>query len=310
LDFQLTPDVLIPRPETELLVDRAISWFKLHPSRRHAIDIGTGSGCIGISLAKNIPDLHLILTDISSQALEVARINAEKHGVSDRLEFRLADLMDGIRGPFDLICANLPYIPTPILLTLPALEKEPPVALDGGSTGTELIVRLLEQARQHLTSGGLLLLEIESSQGDDVKFLVQSSYPFSKVHLLQDLAGRDRCLELERSNQLVHICHRDEWLSAQQIGKYQDASLEHDGFIHCSQPEQVLDVANRYYRDVSDLILLWLDSEKLVSELRWESVAGIIYPHVFGFIDLDAVSAVSDLLPDSDGVFRNIKMPG
>ncbi len=84
------------------MVERGINWLRLHPPRRKAVDVGTGSGCIGITLAKNIPDLHLLLTDISSQALNVARINAEKYELLDRMEFLQADLLDGVAGPFDL----------------------------------------------------------------------------------------------------------------------------------------------------------------------------------------------------------------
>ena len=168
-DFHLTPAVLIPRPETELLVERAISWLNLHPTRRHAIDVGTGSGCIGVSLAKTIPDLHMLLTDISLEALNVAQQNAKILGLSNRLEFIQANLLDGISTPVDMICANLPYIPTALLMTLPVFRKEPRSALDGGLSGTVLIGKLLEQAKNQLLCGGLLLLEIESSQGEGCK---------------------------------------------------------------------------------------------------------------------------------------------
>src|SRR4030042_1414417 len=131
-DFHLTPDVLIPRPETELLVERGISWLQNHPNQCMVIDVGTGSGCIGIALAKNITDLSVFMTDISPNALNVARINAKKYGLSDRLEFRLTDLLDGITGQYDLICANLPYIPSQVLSKLPVAESEPLLALDGG----------------------------------------------------------------------------------------------------------------------------------------------------------------------------------
>jgi release factor glutamine methyltransferase len=309
-DIILTPDVLIPRPETEMLVERAINWLKYHPHKRNAIDVGTGSGCIGISLAKHIPDLHLVLTDISSEALEVARSNAAKHGVSDQLEFRQANLMDGISGPFDLICANLPYIPTSLVNSLPVGGTEPRRALDGGFSGTELIEKMLGQSRGQLIFDGLMLLEIESSQGAKVIAMAQSLYPLSSVSVLKDLSHRDRCLEIVRPNLLVHICPRNEWLNAQRTGIYKDASLMKDGYIHCSQPEQVLEVAKRFYRGISELVLLWLDPEKLASELRWENVAGTLFPHVYGPINLDAVISISDLLREDNGVFRNIRLPG
>jgi release factor glutamine methyltransferase len=310
MDFHLTPDVLIPRPETELLVERAIHWLRLHPRRRKALDVGTGSGCIGISLANHIPDLHLLLTDISSEALAIARINAEKYGLLERLEFLQADLMDGVSRPFDLICANLPYIPTQVLMKLPVAEREPLLALDGGFSGTELINRLLAQARSQLISGGLILMEIESSQGDNIKALAQATYLGSKVQILKDLSGMDRCVEIERPNQIIHLCQRVAWHDAQRKGMYQGNSLEKEGFIHCSQPDQILEVANRYYQGVQDLILLWIDPDRVSAEIRWEQSDNALFPHIYGPIDLDAVIVVTDLVPDIDGTYRVFQLPG
>jgi release factor glutamine methyltransferase len=103
LDFHLSPDVLIPRPETEMLVERGINWLHNHPDQRTAIDVGTGSGCIGISLAMSVPDLSVLMTDISPIALNVAQVNANKFDLSGRLTFRSTDLL-GIVEHFDLIC--------------------------------------------------------------------------------------------------------------------------------------------------------------------------------------------------------------
>ena len=111
LEFEVTPDVLIPRPETELLVERAIGWLQAHPDRRHVADIGTGSGCIGIALAANVPDLQVMGSDISAEAVKMAQHNAIKNGVGQRMEFRCCDLFP-VETEFDLIVANLPYIPT------------------------------------------------------------------------------------------------------------------------------------------------------------------------------------------------------
>jgi release factor glutamine methyltransferase len=308
MDFHLTPTVLIPRPETELLVERGINWLHLHPSRRKAVDVGTGSGCIGIALAKNIPDLHMLLTDISSEVLNVARINAKNYGLLERLEFTQADLLNGVTGPFDMICANLPYIPTPLLMTLPVAEREPQEALDGGLSGTGAISRLLEQAGNQSAPGGLILLEIESSQGLAIKTLAEADYPNSKVQILKDLSGKDRCVEIERPNLIIHLCPREEWLQSQQSGAFQDKSLQQDGFIHCSQIEQILDMANRYYRGVPDLILLWIDPDRLISEIRWETADSALFPHIYGTINLDAVIAVTDLKPDIDGNYRVIQL--
>jgi release factor glutamine methyltransferase len=309
MDFHLTPAVLIPRPETELLVERGINWLRLHPTRRKAVDVGTGSGCIGITLAKNIPDLHILLTDISSDAMNVARINAEKFGLLGRLDFIQADLLDGVDESFDMICANLPYIPTPLLMTLPVVEREPRLALDGGLSGMVVISRLLETAREYLAPGGFMLLEIESSQGVEVKTLAESHFPTSKVQILKDLSGKDRCVEIERPNLIIHLCPREEWLQAHQKGIFQDISLRQDGFIHCSQIEQILEVANRFYQDIPDLILLWINPDQLISKIRWETSDSALFPHIYGPINLGAIISVTDLKPDFDGIYRVIQLP-
>ncbi len=310
LDFHLTPAVLIPRPETELLVERAIKWLHAHPTRRKAIDVGTGSGCIGIALAMNIPDLHILLTDISSEAMNIAHLNADDYGLLGRLEFIQADLLDRVSETFDLICANLPYIPTPLVKTLPVGTREPRLALDGGLNGTVVINRLLKQAPNRLAPGGLMLLEIESSQGRAVTALTKADYPTSKMQILKDLAGKDRCLEIERPDLFIHICPRDEWQQALQVGSYQDKSLLQDGFIHCSQPEQLLGVANRFYRGIPDLVLLSINPDKLTSEIHWEPADGILFPHIYGPINLEAVLSVNDLRPESDGYYHAVHQPG
>lgn len=309
LDFQLTPDVLIPRPETELLVERSLDWLRLHPHRRKAVDVGTGSGCIGIAVAKNIPDLQLLLSDISAKALGVARTNAQKFGLLERLEFIQSDLLDQVIGPFDLILANLPYIPTQAMMGLPVSKREPHLALDGGTSGTELINRLLDQATRQLISGGLMLLEIESSQGNEVKTLAEAYFSASRVQILPDLSGRDRCLEIQRPNWIVHLCQRAEWSEARKQGSFQSNSLDQNGFVHCSQPEQILEVANRYYPGVPDLVLLWLDPDRLTSEIRWESSDGAFFPHIYGPINLEAITSVTSLQPDLDGIYRTVKLP-
>jgi release factor glutamine methyltransferase len=307
LDFALTPQVLIPRPETELLVEKAIQWLQQHPRKQHVADVGTGSGCIGISLAKHIPGLHILLTDISAAALDVARLNAEKHLVLGRLEFKQADLLEDIPGTFDLICANLPYIPTSTISQLPVGAGEPRSALDGGDDGLEVIARLLDQAAGQLASGGLMLLEMEASQGMRLMATAKRAYPQSRIQIHKDLAGLDRCLEIERPDKIVHLCPRHEWSESQRLGEFRDHSLLQNGFIHCSQPEQAIDVANRYYQGVEDMVMLWIDPEKLEQEIRWEKSGGGYYPHVYGPIDLQAVETVSRLSPDRDGIYRSIQ---
>ncbi|HEX9091345.1 MAG TPA: peptide chain release factor N(5)-glutamine methyltransferase, partial [Anaerolineales bacterium] len=267
LDFHLSPDVLIPRPETELLVERALAWLQEHPGPKRVIDVGTGSGCIAVSLAVNHPDLHLLLTDISQTALAIARVNAEKYGLSDRCRFQQADLLEGVTGIFDLLCANLPYIPSDILVNLPVADREPLLALDGGSQGLDPITGLLNQARDLLEPGGIMLLEIESRQGNQVKHSAQDIYPASRVNVLKDLSGQDRCVEIMPSALIVHLCQGKEWLVAQDAGVFTDASLDQAGFIHCSRPDQLLQVANHYYRGVPDMKVLWIDPARVNSEI-------------------------------------------
>jgi release factor glutamine methyltransferase len=309
LDFQLTHDVLIPRPETELLVECGVSWLANHPGKRRAIDIGTGSGCIGISLAMHIPDLHILLTDISLRALIVARENAEKYGLTDRLNFLQADLLHGIVRQFDLMCANLPYIPDEILSKIPVAQSEPNLALAGGHKGTELIFNLLDQAKNILAPSGIILLEIEASQGAEVKSRVNSLYPATQVEVIKDLSGKDRCVEIIRSNLIVHLCQDNDWLEAREKGVFRSKSLDQQGFIHCSAPDQILQVANHFYKAIPGLVLLWVDPQKVISEIRWEATEGSFYPHVYGPINLEAVISVMDFKPDDDGIYRVVNPP-
>ena len=196
LQFEVTPDVLIPRPETELLVERAIAWLRANPSRRRAADVGTGSGCIAVSLAANLPDLRVMATDLSPAALKVAGRNAGKCKVAGRVEFCCCDLFPDRVG-FDLIVANLPYVPTRQLQELPICGCEPALALDGGPDGLTVIRRLLAQVPDRLVPGGLLLMEIEASQGPRILSLAYDAFSEAEIHLHQDLAERDRLLEVQ-----------------------------------------------------------------------------------------------------------------
>lgn len=227
LEFKVTPEVLIPRPETELLVETAISWLQQRPAinRRdrdtksaacpgrqareadlgmlRVIDIGTGSGCIAIALAANLPELRVEATDISPEAIDVAKRNAKNFCVSNRIEFLCCNLFP-IAGTFDfrlstfnMIVANLPYIPTETLHNLPVYGREPTIALDGGADGLDIIRRLLVEAPRHLAPGGLILLEIEASQGAKVLSLAQDAFAEAEIHLHRDLSDHDRLLEIQ-----------------------------------------------------------------------------------------------------------------
>ena len=199
LDFNVTPAVLIPRHETELLVEKAIAWLKASTERRTVADVGTGSGAIAVTIAMNVPDARVLATDISPAALEVARSNAEKFNVQDRIDFMECDLLPTLnveRSTFNAIFANLPYIPTETLRRLPVFETEPALALDGGTDGLDLIRRLLSIAPRWLAPGGRILLEIEASQGMQVLSLAYDLFSEAEIHLHRDLAGHDRLLEI------------------------------------------------------------------------------------------------------------------
>jgi release factor glutamine methyltransferase len=202
LDLDITPDVLIPRPETELLVEKAVARLQASPARRAVADIGTGSGAIAIAIAMHVPEVRILATDISLPALKTAKQNAKKFGVASRMDFVQCDLFPPHPDPlptalhFDLICANLPYIPTETLHRLPVFGREPALALDGGEDGLCLIRRLLEIAPEWLAPNGMLLLEIEANQGLKALSLAYDSFSGATIHLHQDLAHNDRLLEI------------------------------------------------------------------------------------------------------------------
>ncbi|MBN2146708.1 MAG: peptide chain release factor N(5)-glutamine methyltransferase [Anaerolineales bacterium] len=199
LAFQVTRDVLIPRPETELLVERALAWLRANPKRRRAVDVGTGSGCIAIALAAHVGNLRLIASDLSLDALRVAQRNAQRHHLAGKINFVQCDLlsplpMDKDTHSIDLLCANLPYIPHDTLKNLPIFGQEPRLALDGGKDGLDHIRRLLSQASQRLARGGLALLEIEARQGEAVLELARGVFPLAEICLQRDLAGHERLI--------------------------------------------------------------------------------------------------------------------
>lgn len=188
--FKVTPDVLIPRPETELLVETALKHLPDdHPAR--ILDIGTGSGCIALSLALERPDCSVTATDLSDRALNIAQENA--HRLHAQIQLLQSDLFDSLgNGRFDLIISNPPYIPA----ADPHLQQgdvrfEPGLALSAGPTGLDTLKRLIQSATDHLVSGGWLMLEHGwDQQGRCHSLLVESGY--MKVQYLHDLAGHER----------------------------------------------------------------------------------------------------------------------
>lgn len=195
--FIITPDVLIPRPETEGLVELALAWLKEHPQRRTCLEIGTGCGCIAVSLAINLPELNIIATDISPSALQVARENAQRHQVEDQIIFRERDLLTGMEGKVDLLVANLPYIPTEKLKSLAVYSREPVAALDGGADGLLHIKKVLKNAQQHMQPGGAIFLELDEDSGAAALALAREVWPGMTLKLNQDLAGQDRYLNIQ-----------------------------------------------------------------------------------------------------------------
>lgn len=197
LPFRVSPAVLIPRPETELLVEKALDWLRDHPGARRAADVGTGSGCIAVSLVNFCPDLQVTALDISTEALAIARENAQHNHAADRIDFLQGDLLSGTDDRFDVVCANLPYIPTAKLETVNSLTWEPVLALDGGTDGLRLVDKLLMQTLTRLNHPGLILLEIEATTGASALDLARQYYPSAHVALLKDLAGLDRLVRIE-----------------------------------------------------------------------------------------------------------------
>jgi release factor glutamine methyltransferase len=154
--------------------------------------VGTGSGCIAVALAANMPDLQVTASDISAGAVQVAAENARRHKLGQRVRVVQADLLNGVEGPFDLICANLPYIPSARVKDLDVYAREPHIALDGGADGLVFIRGLMQQAQSKLAAGGLLLAEIDPELVDGIQTLAQECFAASQLSIRADLAGRPR----------------------------------------------------------------------------------------------------------------------
>jgi release factor glutamine methyltransferase len=190
LALEVTPDVLIPRPETELIVEAALD---LHPDRHGPLtvaDICTGSGCVAIALAHERPSWTILATDISPSALIVAGRNAARHDVDRRVHFAQADLLDRIDGPFDLIVANPPYVRAGDRPGLqPEVREEPDVALFGGPDGLDVIERFVGQAPSRLRPGAYFIFEFGFGQEIEVERIVGNSDALTLVDMRRDLQG-------------------------------------------------------------------------------------------------------------------------
>jgi release factor glutamine methyltransferase len=222
LEFEVTPAVLIPRPETEHAIEVALErlgarGIKINmktgapnPALRVA-DVGTGSGCIAVALARELPHAEIIATDISARALEVAKRNATRHQVADRIKFVEANLLEGVSHestittheslPFDLIVSNPPYISHADSASLPTevRDHEPHSALFGGPSGVEIYSRLIQQAGAALRPGGILVLELGYDSADAVRKMFHMEHRWANISITNDLAGIPRVIAAERA---------------------------------------------------------------------------------------------------------------
>jgi release factor glutamine methyltransferase len=188
LDFEVSPEVLIPRPETEILVERAIHEFSKTPLPDFC-EVGVGSGCISIAVLKNIPDATAVGVDISEAAIKVAQRNAEAHGVAERLTLKISDVYAALGDEtFDAILSNPPYIPGSEMLALQpeVRDFEPHTALTDHGTGLSIIERLIAVAPRHLKKEGILIIEIGFGQAESIKLLFDENV-WRSVEILNDL---------------------------------------------------------------------------------------------------------------------------
>lgn len=209
LDFEVTPDVLIPRPETESLVVALLDHAKeLTAAGQGAenggwriADVGTGSGILAVCAAKHLANSQVTAIDVSPKALEVAKKNATRHAVAERVEFVESDLFEQVEGnaTFDFVVSNPPYITTAEMQTLDktVLDYEPHLALDGGNDGSEVIERLIDVSQQRLKPGGILLMEISPTILPRVEQLLDGS-SLERLPTINDLAGRARVVQAKR----------------------------------------------------------------------------------------------------------------
>jgi len=199
LELDITPDCLIPRPETELLVERAIEFLRSRNGKQVVCDPCTGCGCISVAIARNYPDVHIIATDVSDAALKTAAKNIEKHGLKERITLLCGDLFDPIVpqlsvSKFDLIVCNPPYVSAAEFERLDKNVKdyEPKSALFGGADGLDVYRQLCEKADAFLKPDGVLIMEIGYRQGQAVREMFEQSGCFSEITVERDLHDNDR----------------------------------------------------------------------------------------------------------------------
>jgi release factor glutamine methyltransferase len=191
LDFDVSRDVLIPRPETELIVEAVCEEREQRQDVRTIVDVGTGSGCLAIVLAREFPGARVLAIDISAAALVVAANNARRHQVHRQVTFLRADLLEPVQGPVDVIVSNPPYVPSGVELSLDIVRFEPAVALYSGRDGLTLVERLVTSVRPRLAENGLFVMEFGFGQDDQVQaFALEAGW--RKVSIKEDIQGIPR----------------------------------------------------------------------------------------------------------------------
>lgn len=192
LEFEVTQDVLIPRPETEILVEAAVDMLSKFDCPRFC-EVGVGSGCISVSMLNSIKGATAVATDISTPSLQVARLNAKKHGVDNRIDIIEADLFDSLDERFDVIVSNPPYVPDSEIADLQpeVRDYEPRKALTGGADGLDVVRRIAVESPQRLRAGGVLFIEIGHDQAERVTNLFDKSV-WGEIEFLSDLQGIER----------------------------------------------------------------------------------------------------------------------
>ena len=199
LSFFVDENVLIPQPDTEILVEEAIKYANQIKENVEILDMCTGSGCIGVALAKHVKNAKVNLVDISTKALEVAKKNAKENEVKEKVNFIQSDMFENIKSKFDVIVSNPPYIKTKVINELDLqVQNEPHLALDGGENGLKFYEILINEAPKYLKENGKIFLEIGYDQKKEVEELARNSKLYKEIETVKDLANNDRVIELKR----------------------------------------------------------------------------------------------------------------
>ena len=195
LDFYVDENVLIPQPDTEILVEQLLDVINKKNEHITILDLCTGSGAIGIALAHNLPNANVTLTDISQKALTIAKKNANQNGVEKRCSFIQSDMFQNITGEYDVIASNPPYIKTDVIPTLDKeVQNEPTLALDGGTDGIDFYKIIADESHKYLKPNGTLALEIGYDQREAVRQLLENAGMYTNIQCIRDLAGNERVI--------------------------------------------------------------------------------------------------------------------